>query len=38
MRPDGTTRGKWGIPDGKIRERSVVMFRGPKVVALTCVD
>jgi hypothetical protein len=33
MRPGGATRGKWRIPDGKVRERSVVMFRALKVVA-----
>jgi hypothetical protein len=38
MRPDGATKGKWRIPDGKGRERSVVMFRAPKVVAHACVD
>jgi hypothetical protein len=38
MRPGGTTRAKWRIPDGKVRERSVVMFRAQKVVAPTCVD
>jgi len=34
MRPGGATRGKWRIPDGKVGERSVVMFGAPKVVAL----
>jgi hypothetical protein len=28
----GAIRGKWRIPDGKVGERSVVMFRAPKVV------
>jgi hypothetical protein len=38
VRPGGATRGKWRIPDGKVGERSVVMFRALKVVAPTCVD
>jgi hypothetical protein len=33
MRPGGAIRGKWIIPDGKVGERSVVMFRATKVVA-----
>jgi ribonuclease HI len=33
MRPDGATRGKWTIPDGKGGEWCVFMFRAPKVVA-----
>jgi hypothetical protein len=33
MRPGGTIRGKWRIPDGKVVERSVVMFKALKVVA-----
>jgi hypothetical protein len=33
MRPGGATRGKWRIPDGKVGERSVVMFGAPKMVA-----
>jgi hypothetical protein len=33
MSLDGATRGKWRIPDGKGGERSVVMFRAPKVVS-----
>jgi hypothetical protein len=36
MRPGGTLRGKWRIPDGKVEERSIVMFRAPKVVAHLC--
>jgi hypothetical protein len=38
MRLGGATRGKWRISDGKVRERFVVMFRTPKVVAPTNVD
>jgi hypothetical protein len=38
MRPGGATKGKWSIPDGKVRERSVIMFGAPKVVTLSCVD
>jgi hypothetical protein len=38
MRPDGATRGKWRIPDGKVVKRFVVMFRALKVVVPTCVD
>jgi hypothetical protein len=38
MRPGGATRGKWSIPDGKVRERSVIMFGAPKVVTLSRVD
>jgi hypothetical protein len=34
MRSDRATRGKWRIPDRKVRERSVVIFIAPKVVAL----
>jgi hypothetical protein len=30
--------GKWRIPNGKVRDWSVVMFRAPKVVASTYVD
>jgi hypothetical protein len=26
IRPGGTTRGKWRIPDGKVEEKYVVMF------------
>jgi hypothetical protein len=33
MRPDGATREKWRIPDVNVRERSIFMFRAPKVVA-----
>jgi hypothetical protein len=33
LRPKGANRGKWRILDGKVRERSVVMFGAPKVVA-----
>jgi hypothetical protein len=32
MRPGATTRGKWRIPDGKVGERSIVMFGATKVV------
>jgi hypothetical protein len=38
IRPGGATRGKWRIPDGKVREKYVVIFRAPKVVAAACVD
>jgi hypothetical protein len=38
MRLGGATRGKWIIPDGKVRERSVEMFGAPKMVAPDCVD
>jgi hypothetical protein len=38
MRPGGATKGKWRILNGKVRERSVVMFDALKVVALACVD
>jgi hypothetical protein len=38
MRPGGATRGKWIISDGKVGERSVIMFGAPKVVAPACVD
>jgi hypothetical protein len=38
MRLSGATRGKWRILDGKVWERSVVMFGAPKVVAPACVD
>jgi hypothetical protein len=38
LRPGRATRGKWRIPDGRVRERSIVMFRALKVVALTYVD
>jgi hypothetical protein len=34
MKSGGTTREKWRILDGKVSERSVVMFGAPKVVAL----
>jgi hypothetical protein len=34
----GATRRKWRIPDGKVGERSVVIFRAPNVVALACVN
>jgi hypothetical protein len=33
MRPGGATREKWRIPDGKVGERSDVIFKAPKVVA-----
>jgi hypothetical protein len=35
MRLGGAIREKWRIPDGKVEERSVVMFRALKVVAPT---
>jgi hypothetical protein len=35
MRSGGATRGKWRIQDGKVGERSVVMFGALKVVAPT---
>jgi hypothetical protein len=38
MRSGRATRVKWRILDGKVRERPVVMFGAPKVVAPTCVD
>jgi hypothetical protein len=38
LRPGRATRGKWRIPDGRVRERSIVMFGALKVVALTYVD
>jgi hypothetical protein len=38
MRSGGATRGKWRIPDEKVRERTVIMFRAPNVVALAYVD
>jgi hypothetical protein len=38
MRPDGTIRGKWRIPNGKDGEWIVFMLEAPKVVAITCVD
>jgi hypothetical protein len=38
LRPGGTIRRKWKIPDGKVGERFVVAFRALKVVALACVD
>jgi hypothetical protein len=38
LRAGRATRGKWRTPDGKVRERSVVMFRVLKVVAPACVD
>jgi hypothetical protein len=38
MRPDGRTREKWRIPDGKDGEWIVFMFEAPKVVVIACVD
>jgi hypothetical protein len=38
MRPDGVTKGKWRIPDGKARESSGVIFGAPKVENPACVD
>jgi hypothetical protein len=38
LRLGGAIRGKWRIPDGKVGERSVVMFGALKVVAPTYVD
>jgi hypothetical protein len=38
MRPDGTTRKKWRIPDGKDGEWIIFMFEASKVVAIACVD
>jgi hypothetical protein len=38
MRPGGTTRGKWRIPDEKVGEWSVFMFGVSKVVAPACVN
>jgi hypothetical protein len=34
----GATRRKWRIQDGKVGERSVVIFRALNVVAPACVD
>jgi hypothetical protein len=33
LSPGGEIRGKWRIPDGKVEERSVVMFEASKVIA-----
>jgi hypothetical protein len=33
MIPDGATRRKWRILDGKVGERYVVIFKAPNVVA-----
>jgi hypothetical protein len=33
MRSGRAIREKWRIPDGKVGERSIVMFRALKVVA-----
>jgi hypothetical protein len=38
LRLGGAIRKKWRILNGKVGERSTVMFRAPKVVAPTCVD
>jgi hypothetical protein len=38
MRPGGTTREKWRIPDRKVGEMSVFMIEAPKVVAHAFVD
>jgi hypothetical protein len=38
MKSGGTTREKWRILDEKVRERFVVMFEAPKVVAPAYVD
>jgi hypothetical protein len=38
MRPNRATRGKWRIPDGKVRERFVFMFGAPKFVGPASVD
>jgi hypothetical protein len=38
MRPGGATRGKWRIPDGKIKVTSVVIFKASKVIAPVCDD
>jgi hypothetical protein len=35
MKPREAIREKWRIPDGKVGERYVVIFRAPKVVAPT---
>jgi hypothetical protein len=35
LRPGRATKEKWRIPDGKVRERSVIMFGATKVVTLT---
>jgi hypothetical protein len=31
VRPSGATSGKWRIPDGKVGERSGIIFGAPKV-------
>jgi uncharacterized protein YndB with AHSA1/START domain len=33
LRLGGATRGKWRIPDGKVGEWNIFMFRALKVVA-----
>jgi hypothetical protein len=38
VRPGGATSEKWRVPDEKVGERYVVMFRALKVVAPACVD
>jgi hypothetical protein len=38
LSPGGATRGKWRIPDGKVGEWSIFMFRTLKVVVPACVD
>jgi hypothetical protein len=37
MRLDRATRGKWGIPDGKVSQWNIFIFGPPKVVAPTSV-
>jgi hypothetical protein len=38
LTPGGATRRKWRIPNGKVSEWSVFMFRAPKEVAPSYVD
>jgi hypothetical protein len=38
MRPDGATRGKWRMLDGKGESDLFFMFGASKVVAPACVD
>jgi hypothetical protein len=38
LRPGGAIRRKWRLPDGRVGEWYVFMFRAPKVVAPAYVD
>jgi hypothetical protein len=38
LRPGEEIRGKWRMPDGKVGERSIVMFGDLKVIAPACVN